>query len=52
MVAITVIFVVMLLIGNIYFLAHYAHPNDTNFGKSIPMRILVVRYCELFVKML
>lgn len=34
---------VVLIIFNIYFLAHYAHPNDTLFGQSILMRMFVVR---------
>lgn len=36
--------IVSMIIANIYFLAHYAHPNDTWFGRSIPMRILVVPF--------
>lgn len=36
------VFFVVIFVGNIYFLASYAHPNDTPFGKSILMRIVVV----------
>ena len=32
----------VLLIGNVYFLAHNAHSNDTKFGSNIGMRIIVV----------
>lgn len=37
-----IIFFFLIIIGNIYFLAKYAHPKDTPFGSSIPMRIIVV----------
>ena len=37
-------FLLVMLIGNIYFLAHSAHPNDTKFGSNIVMRIVVVSY--------
>jgi LMBR1 domain-containing protein 1 len=36
------VFFVIIVIGNIYFLAKYAHPKDTPFGSSIFMRIVVV----------
>jgi len=32
----------VLLVANIYFLAHNAHPNDTKFGSHFGMRIVVV----------
>jgi hypothetical protein len=36
----------ILFIGNVYMLAHNAHPNDTPMGKNIFMRALVVfNYC-------
>jgi len=40
--ATALIAILVFIIANIYFLAHYAHPNDTRFGSSIPMRIFVV----------
>ena len=43
MIGVAIIVAVMLILGNIYYLAYYAHPNDTPFGKSIKMRIMVVK---------
>ena len=39
-IALTLLFV--LLIGNIYFLAHNAHSKDSAFGSNVLNRILVV----------
>ena len=40
--AVVMTMVLVILLGNTYFLAHNAHPNDTKFGSSILMRIFVV----------
>jgi hypothetical protein len=42
MLVVSFVVLAILIIGNIYYLAHFAHPNDTPFGKSLPMRALVV----------
>ena len=36
------IMLLILLIGNTYFLAHNAHSNDSSFGSNIVVRIIVV----------
>jgi hypothetical protein len=41
--AYSIVFIVLLIVGNVYWLAHYAHPKDTAFGQSILIRALVVR---------
>lgn len=41
-----IIVLVVMLIGNVYFLAHNAHSNDTKFGSNIIMRIIVVTYID------
>jgi hypothetical protein len=42
--AVAIALLIAVIIGNIYFLAYNAHPNDTKFGSNIIMRILVVNY--------
>jgi len=42
-------FVVVILITNTYFLAHFAHPNDTKFGSHPLNKILVVSMNDLQV---
>ncbi len=43
-IAVAIALVLVLLIGNIYFFAHNAHPNDSTFGSNIFMRALAVFY--------
>ena len=44
--AVVMTMVLVILLGNTYFLAHNAHPNDTKFGSSIVMRIFVVSFIK------
>lgn len=39
---VAVVFLILIIIACIYFLAYYAHPNDTPFGSSKLMRAFVV----------
>ena len=38
----SLIVVVLLVFGNIYFLAYYSHYADTMFGQSIPAKLVLV----------
>lgn len=38
----TIVILVLLFFGNVYFLAYYSHYADTMFGQSIPTKILLV----------
>ncbi len=44
MLTIILIVVVLLIIGNLYFLAHYAHYADSFFGSSAASKGLLVSY--------
>ncbi|CDW87933.1 UNKNOWN [Stylonychia lemnae] len=41
-IGVAIALLIILLVANIYFMAHNAHPNDSPFGQNIIMRILVV----------
>lgn len=43
-IGVAIALVLVLLIGNIYFFAHNAHPNDSSFGSNIFMRALAVSF--------
>jgi len=45
---ISLIIVVLLVLGNIYFLAYYSHYADTMFGQSIPAKMVLVSNLCLF----
>lgn len=39
----SLIIVAILIFGNIYFIAYYSHYADTEFGNSIPVKLVLVR---------
>lgn len=43
-IVVSIVFLIISFIANLYFLAHYAHPNDTAFGQSKIMRLFAVKY--------
>ena len=63
---ITIIVGICLIIGNVYILAIYCHPDDTGFGSNLINKIIVVRklifyllmyiyiflYCKIYYKYL
>jgi len=38
----SLIIVALLILGNIYFIAYYSHYADTEFGNSIPVKMILV----------
>ena len=43
----------IILLANIYLIASYSHPNDTNFAKQWPVRILtLIGFCLMYFPLL
>ena len=41
---ITLIMVIVLLVANVYFVAHFAHYNDSSFGSSTACKAVIVSF--------
>lgn len=41
---VTIIMTIVLIIGNIYFIAKYAHPADSAFGSSTACKAVIVQF--------
>ena len=41
--AVTIIMTLILIVGNLYFVAKYAHPSDSAFGSSTFCKAIIVR---------
>ena len=40
----TLVMTILLLVGNVYFVAHYSHRADTSFGTSTACKAVIVKY--------
>ena len=40
--ALTIIITILLILGNLYFLAHYSHHADSGFGSSTAAKFVIV----------
>lgn len=40
---VTIVMTVLLIIGNLYFIAKFAHPSDSAFGSSAACKAVIVR---------
>lgn len=41
---VTLVMTIMLVVGNIYFVAKYAHPADSAFGSSTACKAIIVSF--------
>ena len=43
---VTLVMSVILIVGNLYFVAKYAHPSDSAFGSSTACKAIIVSTCK------
>ena len=39
---VTLVMTILLIVGNIYFVAKFAHPSDSAFGSSMACKVVIV----------
>ena len=44
---VTIVMTILLIVGNIYFIAKYAHPADSAFGSSTACKAVIVRSIDI-----
>ena len=47
--AVTLVMTIILIVGNLYFVAKYAHPADSAFGSSTFCKAIIVRNKSLTI---
>ena len=50
LIVITIVMAIILIIGNVYFIAKYSHHADSAFGSSTACKVLVVIFTTLALK--
>ena len=45
--AVTLVMTIILIVGNLYFVAKYAHPADSAFGSSTFCKAIIVRLSSI-----